>query len=85
VVAAVLQQLTGGARPLINEGGAMVRSLVALVGLLGFVLRAAPVDAADGTLDPSFGTGGSVLSTFDFTGCGGQSVVQQPDGKLTGS
>jgi uncharacterized delta-60 repeat protein len=60
----------------------MVRRFVVFVGLLASVLRAAPGTGADGTLDPGFGTGGTVLSTLGFTSCGGQGVVQQPDGKL---
>jgi uncharacterized delta-60 repeat protein len=60
----------------------MVRRLVGFAGLLAIVLRAAPGAGADGTLDPGFGTGGKVVSTLGFATCGGQGVVQQPDGKI---
>lgn len=60
----------------------MVRNFVVSVGLLAFALHAAPVSAADGTLDPAFGSGGKVLTKLGFGSCGGQAVIRQPDGKL---
>src|SRR5262245_866741 len=65
-----------------HRGGQMVRGFVVSVGLLAVALHAAPVAAADGRLDPAFGSGGKVLTKLGFGSCGGQAVVWQPDGKL---
>ena len=60
----------------------MVRSFVVSLGVLGLLLPTGPILGADGTLDPSFGTGGKVVSALGLSSAGGQGVVRQPDGKL---
>jgi len=63
------------------DGKIVAAGVVAVNGVAAFGLaRYNP----DGTLDPSFGTGGTVTTAFDFVGSIGRifSVVLQPDGKI---
>jgi uncharacterized delta-60 repeat protein len=63
------------------DGKIVAAGVVAINGVAAFGLaRYNP----DGTLDPSFGTGGTVTTAFDFVGSIDRvfSVVLQPDGKI---
>jgi uncharacterized delta-60 repeat protein len=59
------------------------RLLPAAAGLLALQLAlAAPAQAAGGDLDPSFGTGGKVVTDFDGFQDEAWAVAVQPDGKV---
>lgn len=53
-----------------------VLSLLVLAGLSTVAL------AADGDLDPAFGVGGKVTTSFDVPAAAATSVALQPDGKI---
>jgi hypothetical protein len=63
------------------------RALYLLAGLLscGLLVAGGSVSAAAataGSLDPSFGTGGKVLTDLGVGGGGASDAVLQPDGKI---
>ncbi len=54
--------------------GTFLALLIALVSV--------PARAADGDLDPAFGVGGKVVTSFDVPAASATSVALQPDGKI---
>ncbi|HEV8230928.1 MAG TPA: delta-60 repeat domain-containing protein [Thermoanaerobaculia bacterium] len=55
---------------------------VVLAALLAFGSGPAIARAADGDLDPTFGAGGKVVTTFDLPAMGANAVALQADGKI---
>ena len=53
-----------------------------LAGLTACLLFARPGLAADGDLDPTFGTGGKVVTNFDTPDANANTIALQPDGKI---
>jgi uncharacterized delta-60 repeat protein len=53
-----------------------------LAGFIAGWLLPTPVRAADGDLDPTFGTGGKVVTGFEVPAAFATSVAIQPDGKI---
>lgn len=54
----------------------------ALAGLLAFGMPAVALKAADGDLDPTFGSGGKVVTNFNLPASGASAVAIQSDGKI---
>jgi uncharacterized delta-60 repeat protein len=54
----------------------------ALAGLLTFALPVVALKAVDGDLDPTFGSGGKVVTNFNLPASGAGGVAIQADGKI---
>ena len=57
-------------------------SAMRLAGLTTCLLLARPGLAADGDLDPTFGMGGKVVTSFDTPDANANAIALQPDGKI---
>jgi uncharacterized delta-60 repeat protein len=57
-------------------------SLIGLAGLLAFGSPPAIARATDGDLDPTFGTGGKVVTNFNLPASAAGGVASQSDGKI---
>jgi uncharacterized delta-60 repeat protein len=55
---------------------------IRLAGVLACLVLARTGMAADGDLDPTFGTGGRVVTGFDLPAAGARGIAMQPDGKI---